>query len=112
MIARISPPVRTSSLRHASSESSGMNSMKRTIDRREHPDQHGQVAANERLAAGEPDLLDAEPGEDRDEPRDLLEGQDLVAPEPLEPFGRHAVRAAEVALVGDGDPHRLDLPAP
>ena len=48
----------------------------------------------------------------RDEPRDLLEGQHLVARKPLEPLGGHAVRAAEVALVGDRDADALDLAAP
>src|SRR5205085_12211564 len=49
---------------------------------------------------------------DRRQPGDLLERQDLVAPQPLEAFRRHAVRAPEVAFVGDGDPHRADPPSP
>jgi uncharacterized protein YjbJ (UPF0337 family) len=82
------------------------------VDLREHPDEHRQVTAHERLAARQTHLVHAEPREDRDEARDLLEAQNLVTPEPLEPFRRHAVRAAEVALVGDGDADALDLAAP
>src|SRR5262249_6190761 len=50
--------------------------------------------------------------EDTRQPRDLLEREDLVTAEPLQPFGRHAVRAPEVALVRDGDPDRADPPSP
>ena len=48
-------------------------------DRGEHPDEDGQVAADERLAAGQPHLVDAHRGEHADEPLDLLEAQHLVA---------------------------------
>ena len=40
-------------------------------------DQLGQVAAHQRLAAGQPDLVDAQRRRDPDEPLDLLEGQQL-----------------------------------
>src|SRR5262249_38456430 len=43
---------------------------------------------------------------------DLLEREDLVAPEPFEPLRGHAVRAPEVALVRDGDPYGLDSATP
>ena len=68
-------------------------------DRREHLDQPWEVAAHERLAAGQPDGAHAELHEHADEPRDLLEAQQLLAFEPLESLRRHAVAAAEVAAV-------------
>ena len=76
--------------------------------RRQVGDQRRQVAADQRLAAGDPELVDAEPDEDRRQPRDLLERQHLLARQErevaAEDLGRHAVRAAEVASVGDRDP--------
>ena len=49
--------------------------------------------------------MPSNPNRDTDagEALDLLEGQDLAARDPLHPLLRHAVRAAEVAAVGDGD---------
>ena len=44
----------------------------------QHRDQLLDVAAQQRLAAGEADLLDAEAEEDAREARDLLEGEQLV----------------------------------
>ena len=72
-------------------------------------DQPGDVRPHERLAAGEadrlePEALDADPGD----PGDLLVGEQLVAGQPLHALFRHAVRAAEVAAVGDRDPQILD----
>jgi hypothetical protein len=81
-------------------------------DAGEHLDEDGQVAAHERLPAGQAYLLDPEPREHVHEPRDLLERQDLLAPEPLQALRRHAVGAAEVALVRDGHAHGLDLASP
>src|SRR5690606_13039961 len=73
----------------------------------EHRDQAWQVATHERLAAREADLLDAEAGEDAREPRDFLEAEERrLRQEPVaraEYFARHAVHAAEIAAVGDGD---------
>ena len=73
------------------------------------------VAAHERLAAGDPDRAHAEAGEDAGDPGDLLQGEQLgpleegvVAPEDLL---RHAVDTAEVAAVGDRDAQRLERPA-
>ena len=43
------------------------------------PTSVGRSRRIERLAAGEPDLVDAQSREHADEPRDLLEAQDLVA---------------------------------
>ena len=72
--------------------------------RGEHLDEDMKLAARQWLAAGEADRVDAEAHEDAHEPVDLLVGQDLRARQPLHPFGRHAVRAAEVAAVGHRDP--------
>ena len=67
-----------------------------------------EVAAHERLAAGQPHVADAHRRQHAHDPRDLLEAQDLVALEPRQPLGRHAVLAAEVAAVGDRDAHVAD----
>ncbi len=70
-------------------------------------DQHRQVAPDERLAAGDADLLHAAAHEDACDALDLLERQQLVAAQELvvasEDLLRHAVDAPEVAAVGDGD---------
>ena len=64
-----------------------------------------QVPAQQRLAAGEPDSGDAQPvHRDPIRPQDLLVGEQLVGRQPVEPFGRHAVGAAQVAPVGQRDP--------
>ncbi len=78
----------------------------------QHSHEHGQVTPDERLAAGQSDLADAQTSEHADEARDLFEAQDLLAAQPLQALGRHAVGAAKVALVGDRHAHRLDLAAP
>src|SRR5439155_18140492 len=78
-------------------------------------DEHLEIAAQGRLAAGEPHLADAQAGEDPHEALDLLEAQDLVARQELVPLAedllRHAVDAAEVAPVGDRDPQVVERPA-
>ena len=72
-----------------------------TADAREHLHEALEVAADQRLAAGQADLADCHRRHQRDQPLDLLEAQDLVALEPRQPLGGHAVLAAEVAAVGD-----------
>jgi hypothetical protein len=75
-----------------------------------------EPAAQQRLAAGEAQLLHAEVADrDRDEPDELVVGELLVARHPVEALGGHAVGAAEVAAVGQGDaeigrdpPERVD----
>src|SRR4051812_16923898 len=66
-----------------------------------------QIAAHERLTAGEADLVHAEVDKDAREPRDLLERQDRAVWQEavlrVEHLARHAVYAAEVASVGDRD---------
>ena len=68
----------------------------------QHADQPRQVAAHQRLAAGQADLVDAQRRGDPDEAGDLLEGEQLALVQE-DDFLRHAVGAAEVAAVGDAD---------
>ena len=68
----------------------------------EHPHQPRQVAAHQRLAAGETDFVDPQWRGDADEVGDLLEGEQL-GPVHEHDLLRHAVDAAEVAAVGDAD---------
>src|SRR5581483_2248482 len=74
----------------------------------EHLDQALHVLAQQRLAPGQPNLAHALVDEDAGKPRDLLEREQgrlrqerIVAPEHVL---RHAVHAAEIAAVRDGDP--------
>ncbi len=73
----------------------------------EHRDQPLEVAPQERLAAGEADLLHAVRDEQPREADDLLEGQQRRVRQErvllVEHLLRHAVAAAEVAAVGDRD---------
>ena len=79
----------------------------KSADLRQHLDEALEVAAQERLAAGQTDLLDAQVDESARQPGDLFERHQLLATEELEvaaeDLARHAVRAAEVAAVGDRD---------
>ncbi len=70
-----------------------------------------QAAPHQRLAAGEPDLLDPESLDpDPHQAHHLVVGEHLVARQPVESLGGHAVGAAQVAAVGQrhaevaGDP--------
>ena len=58
-------------------------SVSSTLERGEHLDQAVQVAAHQRLAAGEADLLHAQADEDAREPRDLLEAEDRLVRQEL-----------------------------
>ena len=70
-----------------------------------------QIAAQQRFAAGQPDALDALAGKDTGEPLELVEAQPLAGfVVALETFG-HAVGAAQVAAVGDGQPQIADVSA-
>jgi hypothetical protein len=94
------------------------------VDRREPGDEVRQVATQQRLAAGQPDLGHPELDERPHDPLELLEAQQLVSGEEgvvgPEHLARHAVAAAQVAAVGDGDdtrrsstgPDRLQLGTP
>jgi hypothetical protein len=63
-----------------------------------------QVGPNQRLAAGEPQTPHAHLRYHADKPGDFLEREDLVSR--LEPYILigHAVKAADIAAVGDADP--------
>ncbi len=64
-----------------------------------------QAAAYQRLSPGEAHLPDAELLDtDPDQPHHLVVGERLVGRQPVESLGRHAVRAAQVAPVGERDP--------
>ena len=71
----------------------------------------GEVPPHERLASGQPDVVDAHRGQQRDHSGDLLEAEDLLAFEPRQALGRHAVLAAEVAAVRDRDANVADKSA-
>ena len=81
----------------------------------EHAHELGQVAAQQRLAAGQAQLAHAERAEDARQPGDLLEGEQLGPRQEREvaavDLARHAVRAAEIAPVGDRDAQVVDRPA-
>ncbi len=71
--------------------------------RRQAANQIRQVAAQQRFAAGQTDLVHAERREDVDQPLDLFEVEDVFARQPDVVRLRHAVAAAQVAAVGDRD---------
>ena len=61
-----------------------------------------QIAAHQRFAAGQANLVDAQRRGDLHEMRDLLEGEQLGAVHE-DHFFRHAVGAAQIAAIGDAD---------
>ncbi len=69
-----------------------------------HADQRREIAPQQRLAAGEPHLVDAQREEHVDQPCDLFEVQDVLAREPHVVRFRHAVQAPEIAAVGHRQP--------
>jgi hypothetical protein len=62
-----------------------------------------QISARQRLAAGEADLVDSDLDESVDERADLLVGEQVAAREPDVLRLGHAVVAAEVAAIRNGD---------
>src|SRR4030095_7609740 len=74
------------------------------------PDEIGQAAPEQRLAAGQTDLVDAEAREDVDQAPDLFEGQDVVARQPHVVLLGHAIAAAEIAAVGDREAEVAERP--
>ncbi len=84
------------------------------IDAGEQLHEPGQVASEQRLAPGEPDLGHAVVHEEARQTRDLLERQQLRPGQ--EPESRpehlpgHAVDAPEVAAIGDRDPQVVHRP--
>ena len=73
-------------------------------------DQPHDVAPDQGLAAGEPDLAHAEIDEGRGQPVELLQGEQLGLGQEGHLLG-HAVDAAEIAAVGDRQPDVGDLPS-
>ena len=79
-------------------------------DRGDLRDQPRQVAADQRLAPGQPDLVDPQRHHDPHEPLDLLEAQELAPRQELRIL-RHAVDAADVAPIRHADPQVVVHPA-
>ena len=72
---------------------------------REQLEEPGQVGPDRRLAAGDPDPVEAPPLDaDPGDPGQLLVGEQLGPGQPLHPLLGHAVGAAEVAAVGHREP--------
>ncbi len=68
-------------------------------------DQYGQIPPDQRLAAGDPQLGDAQLYRHAHEPLDLFEtSADSRAVHELHALFRHAVEAADIAAVRDADP--------
>src|SRR5947209_719163 len=86
-----------------------------SLDLAQHGDEVLDVLAQQRLAAGEPDLFDAMGDKDPRQPSDLLEAQQLGTRQKrmveAEDLLRHAIRTAEVAAVCNGDPEVAKGPA-
>ena len=80
-------------------------------DDRNQPDQFGQVAADQRLPAGDPELPHPERREPFDDERRLVETQQVLTRQPHVLLLRHAVLAAEVAAVGDREAQAAERPA-
>jgi hypothetical protein len=70
----------------------------------QHAHQRGHVAAEQRLAARQADLVHAEREEDVDERARLFEMEDVLPRQPDVVVLRHAVLAAQVAAVGNRQP--------
>ncbi len=79
-------------------------------DRDELLDELRQVAAHQRLAAGQPDLVDPHRARRAGEAGDLLEAQQARPRQEFDRLG-HAVDAADIAAVGDADPQVIVDPA-
>ena len=68
-------------------------------------DDAGKATPQQRFATGEPDLAHAQhPDGHPDHPHDLVVGEHLRGGEPGQAIGRHAVRAPQVAPVGQRHP--------
>ncbi len=69
--------------------------------RGEESNERGEIAPEQRFAAGQPNLVDAERNEHVDQRADFFEVEDVLARQPGVLVFRHAVFAAQVAAVGD-----------
>ena len=77
---------------------------------RELADQRHQVSADERLAAGQPDLTGPTRDEGAAQALQLLERQEIALRQELHIL-RHAVDAAKIAAIGDRNADIIDMPA-
>ncbi len=80
-------------------------------DPAQHPHQGLQVAAHRRFAAGQAHAPHAQRGETAHQIAQLFERQDVGAVDVLDALLGHAVGAAVIAAVGDGDAQVIDRPA-
>lgn len=71
-------------------------------------DQRHDVAADQRLTAGQADAADPEAGEGTGHTVDLLQRQHLLAWQEGHLFG-HAIDAAEIAAIGHGQAHIVNV---
>ncbi len=69
---------------------------------RKRAEQGHDVAPHQRLAAGDAQLARSQPHEGRAQPIELLEGKHVALGQEVHVLG-HAIGAAEIAAVGDGD---------
>ncbi len=83
----------------------GQRDLRARRERRRRRDDRDEVTAQQGLAAGEPDLADAERLDaDPHQTHHFFAGEHLGRRQPVESLGRHAVRAPQVATVGERDP--------
>ena len=73
------------------------------VDGRNTRDKVDEGSAQQGFTAGEADLLDAQVDHDRDQPEQLRVGEHLRLGHPVQPLGRHAIGAAQVAAIGHRD---------
>ncbi len=71
---------------------------------RQHRDERGEVAAEQRLATGQAQAVDAEVEEDVDKGARFLEAQDVLTGQPHVLLFGHAVLAPQIAAVGHRQP--------
>ena len=83
----------------------GQRNVGARLERGDPRDDLREIGAGERLSAGEAHLVHAEVlHADADESHDLIHAHQLVLLQELHAHLRHAVGAAEIAEVGEGDP--------
>jgi hypothetical protein len=73
-------------------------------------DQLNRVFADQGLPSGYPDFGYPPAGRDGGDPEDLFIPQNFGVAELRNPFLGHAVPAAEIAAVGNGNPEIIDFP--
>ena len=74
-------------------------------------DEVRQSVAHQRLAAGEPQAAHPQGGENTHQGRDLLIAEDVTVGHPADALLGHAVYAAQIAPVGDGNAQIIDGPS-